>query len=34
MDRSSSWMRFAVTITIDWRFMLAVAILVLALLLM
>lgn len=33
MDEKSSWIRFAVTVAIDWRFVLAVAILVLALLL-
>jgi hypothetical protein len=33
MDEKSSWVRFALTIAIDWRFVLAVAILVLALLL-
>jgi hypothetical protein len=33
MDEKSSWMRFAVTIAIDWRFVLAVVFLVLALLL-
>jgi hypothetical protein len=32
MKETSSWMRFAVTIAIDWRFVLAVVILVLALL--
>ena len=33
MDEKSSWMRFAITIAIDWRFVLAVVFLVLALLL-
>jgi hypothetical protein len=33
MDEKSSWMQFAVTIAIDWRFVLAVVFLVLALLL-
>ena len=33
MDEKSSWMRFAVTVDIDWRFVLAVVFLVLALLL-
>lgn len=32
MDEKSSWVRFALTIAIDWRFVLAVVILVLALL--
>ena len=32
MDEKSSWMRLAVTIAIDWRFGLAVVLLVLALL--
>jgi hypothetical protein len=33
MDERSSWMRVVVTIAIDWRFIMAVAIFVLALLL-
>ena len=33
MDEKSSWMRVAVMIAIDWRFILALAVLVLALLL-
>jgi len=33
MDEKSSWMWFAITVAIDWRFVLAVVILVLALLL-
>jgi hypothetical protein len=33
MDEKSPWMRFAVTIAIDWRFVLAIVFLVLALLL-
>jgi len=33
MDEKSSWVRFVLTIAIDWRFVLAVAILVLELLL-
>jgi hypothetical protein len=33
MDEKSSWMRFAITIAIDWRFVLAIVFLVLALLL-
>jgi hypothetical protein len=33
MDERSSWMRVAITIAIDWRFVTALAILVLALLL-
>jgi len=32
MDEKSSWVRFALTVAIDWRFVLAVVILVLALL--
>ena len=32
MDEKSSWMRFAITVAIDWRFVLAVVILVLVLL--
>jgi hypothetical protein len=32
MDERSSWMRFAITIAIDWRFVMAVVLLVLALL--
>jgi hypothetical protein len=32
MDEKSSWMRLAITIAIDWRFVLAVVLLVLALL--
>ena len=34
MDEKSSWMRFAITIAIDWRFVLADVFLVLAMLLM
>ncbi len=33
MDEKSSWMRLVITIAIDWRFMMAVLLLVLALLL-
>ena len=33
MDEKSSWMRVAITIAIDWRFVTALVILVLALLL-
>ncbi len=33
MDEKSSWMRVAVSIAIDWRFVVAVVLLVLALLL-
>jgi hypothetical protein len=33
MDERSSWMRFAVTVAIDWRFVLAIAFLVLTILL-
>jgi hypothetical protein len=33
LDEKSSWMRVAITIAIDWRFVTALAILVLALLL-
>jgi hypothetical protein len=33
MDERSSWMRVAITIAIDWRFLIALAILILALLL-
>jgi len=33
MDEQSSWMRLAITVAVDWRFVLAVVILVLALLL-
>jgi hypothetical protein len=33
MDEKSSWMRLAIMIAIDWRFVLAVVFLVLALLL-
>jgi len=32
MDEKSSWMRLAITVAIDWRFVLAVVFLVLALL--
>ena len=32
MDEKSSWMRVAVTIAIDWRFITALVILILALL--
>jgi hypothetical protein len=32
LDEKSSWMRLAVTIAIDWRFVLAIVFLVLALL--
>jgi len=32
MDEKSSWVRFALTIAIDWRFVMAVVILVLVLL--
>jgi len=32
MDERSSWMKVAITIAIDWRFVIAVTILVLALL--
>ena len=32
MDEKSSWMRVAITIAIDWRFVVAVVLLVLALL--
>jgi hypothetical protein len=32
LDEKSSWMRVAITIAIDWRFMMALVILVLALL--
>lgn len=32
MDEKSSWMRVAITIAIDWRFINAVVVLVLALL--
>jgi hypothetical protein len=32
MKEKSSWMRFAITIAVDWRFVLAFAILVLVLL--
>ena len=32
MDEKSSWVRMAITIAIDWRFVLAVVFLVLALL--
>jgi len=33
MDEKSSWMRVAITIAVDWRFVLALVVLVLALLL-
>ena len=33
MDEKSSWMRVVISIAIDWRFVMAVAFLVLALLL-
>jgi hypothetical protein len=33
LDEKSSWMRIAITIAIDWRFVTALVILVLALLL-
>jgi len=33
MDEKSSWMRVAITIAIDWRFIIAIVVLVLALLL-
>ena len=33
MDKKSSWMRIAITIAIDWRFVTALVILVLTLLL-
>jgi len=33
MKRNSSWTRIAITIALDWRFVLAVAVLVLTLLL-
>jgi hypothetical protein len=33
MDEKSSWMRVVVTIAIDWRFIMALVVLVLALLL-
>jgi hypothetical protein len=33
MDERSSWKRVAITIAIDWRFIIAVVVLVLALLL-
>ena len=33
MDEKSSWMRVAISIAIDWRFILALVVLVLALLL-
>jgi hypothetical protein len=33
MDERSSWMRVAITIAVDWRFVMAIAVLVLALLL-
>ena len=33
MDEKSSWMRVAITIAIDWRFVVALVILALALLL-
>jgi len=32
MDEKSSWMRVAITIAIDWRFVIALIVLVLALL--
>jgi hypothetical protein len=32
MDEKSSWMRVAITVAIDWRFLLALVVLVLALL--
>ena len=32
MDERSSWMRLVITIAIDWRFVIAVVLLVLALL--
>ena len=32
MDEKSSWMRVAISIAIDWRFILALVVLVLALL--
>jgi hypothetical protein len=32
MDAKSSWLRIAITVAVDWRFVAAVAILVLALL--
>ena len=32
MDEKSSWMRFAITIAIDWRFVMALVTLVLAVL--
>jgi hypothetical protein len=32
MNKKSSWTRIAITIALDWRFVLAVAVLVLALL--
>jgi hypothetical protein len=32
LDEKSSWMRVTITIAIDWRFMMALVILVLALL--
>jgi len=34
MDERSSWMRVAITIAVDWRFAMAVVLLVLALLLL
>ena len=34
MDRTSSWLRLAITIAIDWRFVAALVILTLALLLL
>jgi len=33
MDEKSSWMRVAITIAVDWRFIIAVVVLVLLLLL-
>ena len=33
MDEKSSWMRVAITVAIDWRFITALVVLVLALLL-
>ena len=33
MDEKSSWMRVAITVAVDWRFIVALVILVLALLL-
>jgi hypothetical protein len=33
MDEKSSWMRVAITIAVDWRFLMALVILVLLLLL-